>query len=455
MKPRCKLQHHGCTWLSLVAFLALCCLLTCAVHASEAYAQAGPGRDAPTSAGLQRASAYSDARRGTALVVARGDHVLFESYAPEAGPDRPHRLASGTKTFWGVLALAAVQDGLLALDERVADTITEWRSDPLKVQMRVSHLLRFTSGLDPAVAELQGNPGASNKFEQVLRIPSRASPGRAFAYGPSHLTAFGLFLKRKLAAAGRSEDPLAYLHERILDPIGLKVAGWVRDRGGNPVMAAGARVAPREWLKLGQLLLRRGRWDERVIIEEGLFAELFRGSNANPAYGLTLWLNRPSPVNGASAGWESAGRRQAAIRNRGSAERRMIAAAAPQDLAMAAGRGKQRLYVIPSLDLVVVRQGNSRGGWDDAEFLGVLLDREERSNLDASQVGEQSRSGAVRSVEHRWPPACDADIRRLCPDSDARPRDAARCFRANRPAFSRACKKALRAWRDSGDAGQR
>ena len=51
----------------------------------------------------------------------------------------------------------------------------------------------------------------------------------------------------------------------------------------------------------------------------------------------------------------------------------------PEDLFMAAGAGKQRLYVIPSLKLVIVRQGAFLGsrGFSDAEFLGFLLRKKE------------------------------------------------------------------------------
>ncbi|MDA1049369.1 MAG: hypothetical protein O3C40_02675 [Planctomycetota bacterium] len=47
----------------------------------------------------------------------------------------------------------------------------------------------------------------------------------------------------------------------------------------------------------------------------------------------------------------------------------------PNDLVAACGAGKQRLYVIPSRKLVVVRQGGLSQGFSDIEFLSLLLQR--------------------------------------------------------------------------------
>src|SRR5207237_662022 len=67
----------------------------------------------------------------------------------EQNAKTPHKIYSGTKAFWDLAGLAAAEDGLLRLDERVADTITSWRSDPRKAQVTIQQLLDFDSGLEP------------------------------------------------------------------------------------------------------------------------------------------------------------------------------------------------------------------------------------------------------------------------------------------------------------------
>src|SRR5215813_1812178 len=74
---------------------------------------------------FRAAAEYAAARRGVSLLVIRPHgEVLFEDYPNAGGPDKGWELASGTKSFTGIIAAAAVQDGLLRLDEPAADTIT-------------------------------------------------------------------------------------------------------------------------------------------------------------------------------------------------------------------------------------------------------------------------------------------------------------------------------------------
>jgi hypothetical protein len=100
-----------------------------------------------------------------------------------------------------------------------------------------------------------------------------------------------------------------------------------------------------------------------------LVQQLLQPGIANPGYGLTFWLNAPAhPVETVNPFMRSANSDPNRSVLRGGA----IYDKAPRDLAMAAGAGQQRLYLIPSLDMVVVRQGESNN-FRDAEFLARLL----------------------------------------------------------------------------------
>lgn len=255
---------------------------------------------------LQELLAYSSQRGGTDLWVSLRGQPLNRSN--QAGGETSKRLlASGTKSFWGVAAAAAIDDGLIrGWDEPVADTLTSWRNDPLKSRITVRQLLNFTSGLAAGIKQLRGSASADKFATAVNDIPMVAEPGIRFTYGPSHLSAFGAFLERKLSAAGRDSDPLVYLRTRIFEPIGLSYAGWNRDGAGHPIMAAGASMSAAEWVKFGQLIVNRGRVGDRQLVSNEQMQALFQGSAANPAYGLTFWLNRSPGIGpGASGGgWE-------------------------------------------------------------------------------------------------------------------------------------------------------
>ena len=64
---------------------------------------------------FQQAGKYSKQQQGEALLVMQGGKVLFEDYAQGWNAQRPHLLASGTKSFTGAAAMLAVQQGLIAL----------------------------------------------------------------------------------------------------------------------------------------------------------------------------------------------------------------------------------------------------------------------------------------------------------------------------------------------------
>src|ERR1700678_2379576 len=94
------------------------------------------------------AAQFSRNHGGLALRVEQGGRVIYESYAPGFSASTPHKIYSGTKSFVAVAALIAMQEGLLTMDEKASDTLTEWRGDRRRA-ITLGQLLSHTSGLDP------------------------------------------------------------------------------------------------------------------------------------------------------------------------------------------------------------------------------------------------------------------------------------------------------------------
>lgn len=301
------------------------------------------------------AAEYSERFRGLSVLVMKGDKIVFEEYQNGHSADRPWMLASGTKSFSGVMLAAAIEDGLIrSFDEKVSDTITEWKSDPQKSKITIRQLLSLTSGIEA------GQIGRVPTYSEGIEATAAYEPGSHFEYGPVPFQTFGELMTRKLRS--KNETVSRYLQRRILDPIGLRVASW-RDFNGQPLLPQGADLTAREWAKFGLFLKNGGKWNGKQLVTKALLDELTRGSKTNPAYGLTFWLNRD--------GTGPAGQRNGNVRETDEISSRGIADGLP-DLYMAAGAGKQRLYIIPSLDLVVVRQGRM-SQFDDREFLRRLV----------------------------------------------------------------------------------
>ena len=298
----------------------------------------GPARYAEppiNEASLRSAAIYLNGYNGHAMLVYHRNKLVFEEYFNGWSADQPHRLASGTKSFsCGILA-AAVEDGLIKLDEKVADTIVEWRDDPRKSQITIRQLLSLTSGIYGGSTRER----APSYARAVVVANAEFTPGSRFQYGPIPHQIFGELMRRKLTNVNESVE--AYVTRRILEPIGLEPSYWVQDDEGNIRLPNGARMTAREWGKFGLLIQNQGRWQGRQIVPAKVLRECFVGTDANLSYGLSFWLRE-------KIGW------------------------GPKDLVMARGRGKQVLYIIPSLELVVVQFAETRG-FKEQQFLEELL----------------------------------------------------------------------------------
>ncbi len=309
---------------------------------------------ASESLNFDRAARYSAERNGVSMAVMQSGALLFEDYPNAGSATRAWETASGTKSFCGVLAAAAAADGLLSLDERCALTLEEWSADA-RAGITLRQLLTLTSGL---TGERIGRPPT---YAASVSAPLRDPPGSRFEYGPTPFQVFGEIMRRKLRAAGREGDPVAYLRARVLDPIGVTVDRWRRGTDDFPLLPQGAALTARHWARFGQWMLDGGKG-----VHAATLAACFDGTTANPGYGLTWWLLRPGLVRpGPRTDLDSAV--QAFGRN--------------EDIAMAAGAGNQRLYLLRRRGLVVVRQASGileamagRGpAWSDADFLRALL----------------------------------------------------------------------------------
>ena len=223
------------------------------------------------------------------MLVMQNGRIVFERYANGGMENGRWPIFSGTKNFWGLAALCAVRDGIVRLDDHVADTITEWQNDPLKSQITVRELLNQTSGLD--TASFLHRQSIPDRNAVAIRLPILSPAGTRFVYGPSHLQVFCELLRRKL----RGRSAIAYLEQNITGPLGLGSLEFKKDKRGNPLPASGFELTAREWARLGELVLGNGDYHGRQIVPASLLREAFAGSSANPTYGLTFWLNRQAP----------------------------------------------------------------------------------------------------------------------------------------------------------------
>jgi CubicO group peptidase (beta-lactamase class C family) len=319
----------------------------------------------PTADRIRLAARYSAANRGKSFLVLQRGRVLREEYPNGFAANGAHKIYSGTKSFWCLAALAAEEEGILRLKDRAAGTIAEWQGDRLKSRITIRQLLDFSSGLDPFF-ELHED-GIRDRDRLAVHRPLAAEPGEAFIYGPCSLQVFHEIMKRKLAPRGVT--PTQYLESRVLRPLGLGPQRYVADRSGNPLLAAGFLLSARQWAQMGRAVLNES---SHVAPPEAIADGSARGSRANAAFGLGFWNNR---MAGRGSAWEVDV--EAMLHEKWAKQRwrnACLSRSAPSDLVASIGSGAQRLYVIPSHDMVIVRQGGGPA-FSDAEFLRLLFGR--------------------------------------------------------------------------------
>jgi len=316
---------------------------------------------------IKAAHEYSASGPGLGMIVYEGGRIRFEDYYNSHSVSKPLHIYSGTKSFFGVVAAIGLDHGWLDLDERVSETILEWRDDPRKSRITVRDLLNFTSGLETGFSEIYGRSSA-DKLTLAIGLDAEAGRGETFVYGPGHLQVFGEVLRRKLRRRMTTYDK--FLERQILRPLDITVTQWRDDAHGNPILSAGMYMTGRDWLTFGQMVIRGGEWNGKRIVSIDSLRRCFTGTRINPAYGLTFWVNGyatradarvvdveewldrdPLPID-----WSRA----------------CLSRDAPPDMVTALGSNFQRLYMVPSMQLVVVHLGR-KGTFRDEEFLRILF----------------------------------------------------------------------------------
>ena len=303
-------------------------------------------------ANMEEAFSYSTARNGASVLVYENGLLVGEDYENGFKKDEAHILASGTKSFSGVILAALIHDGYVAsFDTKVSDVITEWQHDPkypAKAEVTLRELLSLSSGLQP------GDPNDRRlTYAEAIALPLPASNVGKFQYGPAPDQVFGEFAKRVVAPHGYT-DAADYFTKRVLAPAGISIAQWNGASKGEPSMAGGVSMTAEEWAKFGEFMRTSGNVAGKQIVRADLLAEITKPSPNYAGYGMTWWL---------SADTSNVGKRIPDPNIK-----------IPGDGYDAVGAKNQRLYVMPAYGIVVQRFGDG-GEWDDTEFLNLLLGR--------------------------------------------------------------------------------
>jgi CubicO group peptidase (beta-lactamase class C family) len=237
------------------------------------------------------------------LMVVRHGRVVAEGWWAPYSADRPHLLYSLTKSFTSIAVGLVIADGLLSLDDRVADVLPDHVPDGICEQGRritVHHLLSMTAGhrTDSLAEAWQLEPG--DLVKGFLRLPFAATEGTRHAYDNSAAFILARMVER-VVGRGLPE----FLDERLFTPMGIDHAEWDRVGSGAAFGFHGLHLRTEAVAAFGELLLRGGRWDgnqpvprewvelaTRRHIDSSHYAEGGDGDDFLCGYGYQFWMSR-------------------------------------------------------------------------------------------------------------------------------------------------------------------
>ncbi|MEZ5459157.1 MAG: serine hydrolase [Steroidobacteraceae bacterium] len=309
-------------------------------------------------AALQAAEEYATRTNSVALLVYQRGALRYEKYWPGFDRDTVTDPFSAHKTVMGLLVGAAIADGYIeSLDQPASTWLTEWAGDARR-EITLRQLMQMSSGLDtPPFGTWTGfRITLGSQIEQtVLALPLVKPPGTDFQYSNASSQLVGIVLQR--ATGKRYAD---YLSQRLWSRLGAPPAQvWLDREGGIARTFCCLYTTARGWLRVGRLILDQGRVGAEQLVPAEWIAEMTKPAATNPNYGLQIWLGSPPG------------------RERRYNDRTVKALHsepfATDDMIYIDGFGGQRVYIVPSQELIIVRTGEALLDFDDAIIPNAIL----------------------------------------------------------------------------------
>jgi len=269
-----------------------------------------------------------------AFIILKNGRIVAEKYFGTFTADSAWYWASAGKTMTGLLVGIAQQQGILNINDLTSKYLgTGWTSETLAEENKITikNQLTMTTGLDDGVADPDCTlPGC---------LIYKADAGTRWAYHDAPYTLLDEVIQN---ASGQSYN--TYFETELGNKIGM-TGQWDKTPNSNNIFYSKARSMAR----FGLLMLNKGKWNGTAILADTNYfnSQVNTSQSLNLSYGYLTWLN---------------GKSSCMLPQSQVVYPEDIIPNGPNDMYAALGKNDQKIYVVPSQKLVIIRMGNSVGG---------------------------------------------------------------------------------------------
>lgn len=272
---------------------------------------------------------FLEAKNTKSFIILVNGRIVMENYFNGHSLTSPWYWASAGKTLTATMTGIAQQEGLININNKVSDYIgTGWTSETLAQENKITckNLLSMNSGLNDAL----GDDVSPANLKYVT------DSGMRWAYHNVYVKLQDVIAK----ASGQTWSN--YFNTKLRDKIGMTGGSWINSGDGLSVYWS----TTRNMARFGLMSLNKGKWDGSTIVSETYFNEATNTSqNINLGYGYLWWLNGKTTYHLPGSQLQFKG---------------SLISNAPNDMFMALGKNDQKIYVIPSKKMVVIRMGGCK-----------------------------------------------------------------------------------------------
>lgn len=270
-----------------------------------------------------------DKKSTRAVVVVYKDQIIYEKYAPGFSKDSRLLGWSMTKSITGTLFGILQKQGKLNVNQPAP--ISEWKNDERK-SITISNLLQMNSGLEwdedygkiSDVTKMLFQESDMSKSQ--INKPLVGKPNATWNYSSGTTNLLSGILRKQFKT---HQEYLDFWYNALIDKIGMHSMLVEADLAGNYIGSSYAWANARDWAKFGLLYLHKGNWNGEQLFDPNWakYVAIPTPTSENQ-YGAQFWLNTGGKMPDC-----------------------------PKDVYYADGFQGQRVFIIPSHDMVVVRLG--------------------------------------------------------------------------------------------------